>query len=190
MKRTVNFAVKIFGLNAAAMIAALFLVPVYAGFWSDKAFFQWFMTSCFLLALAILIWIPAGNTGVKDYMHDEIMEKNQNTQEKCWFRPANGFLAGFLAQVPAVILIILCLFLPDQGRGTLPAILLEGWFFLYKRFMDTWPQAWLWVAAGGVAFCSAVTGLAYLNGRELRLRTKVIIARNDAKRAKKKPANR
>ena len=189
MKRTLKFALKLLGLHGGAMVASLFLVLVYGALWSSNAVFQWFMTVCIVAVLAILLWIPSTNEGVRDYMHDEILEK-RGSQEPRWFYGGKGALAGLISQLPAVALALVSLLLPAEGAGRILRLGATGWYYMFKRLMDTWPQAWIWICLGGAAFSTLIAALAYINGRELRLRTKIIIARNDAKRARKKPNNR
>lgn len=189
MKRTLKFALKLMGLHGGAMVASLFLVPVYGALWSSNAVFQWFMTVCIVAVLAILLWIPSTNEGVRDYMHDEILDK-QGSQEPRWFYGGKGALAGIISQLPAMALAFASLLLPAEGGGRILRLGATGWYYMFKRLMDTWPQAWIWICLGGAAFSTLIAALAYMNGRELRLRTKIIIARNDAKRARKKPNNR
>ena len=61
---------------------------------------------------------------------------------------------------------------------------------MFKRFFDTWPNAWMLIATGGSLLVALSSTLGYLRGKEMRVRTKIVIARNDAKRIKKKPHNR
>ena len=187
MKRILNYALKMFGLHFGGMVAALFLVPVYGAMWSNNAIFQWAMTVCIIAILAILLWIPSADIGVKDYMHDELLDKNLKTDEPRWFHPAKGLLGGLISQVPALVLLLVCVLLPESGFAKM---LVQGWYYMFKKLMDTWPNLWVLICLGGGLFSMAVCALGYLQGREMRLRTKIIIARNDAKRARKKPNNR
>ena len=184
MKRRMKLALRVFGLHAGGMVAALFLVPVYGSLWSDNAVFQWLMTVCIIAVLAILLFLPIADQGVKDYMHDEIAQKNA-TGEAPWFAPANGLVAGILSQVPALVLLAGSLLLPEAAGGRFLWLPVRGWYFMFSKLMDTWPGARIWICLGGAAFTTLISALSYLRGRELRLRTKIIIARNDAKHERK-----
>ena len=182
MKRVLNYALKMFGLHFGAMVAALFLVPVYGAMWSDNAIFQWGMAICIMAILGILLWIPSADNGVKDYMHDELLEKNLKMDEPRWFFAAKGLVGGLISQVPGLVMLLLAV---TTGNG-FAKTLAQGWYYMFKKLMDTWPELWAVICLGGAIFAMGICALGYLQGREMRLRTKIIIARNDAKRERQK----
>jgi Na+/melibiose symporter-like transporter len=176
------------GSHAIVTVASIFLVPVYASLWSDNKYFQWFMTACIVAILVIAIWIPSVNAGIRDFMHDEIVDKNHSDEKKI-YSAGSALAAGILSQVPALILLALC-FVPHVNFLYPPEFIVRGWYFMFKRFFDTWPNAWMLIASGGALLVALSSTLGYLRGKEMRIRTKIVIARNDAKRIKKKPHNR
>ena len=178
MKRTLKYALTMFGLHFGGMVAALFLVPVYGAMWSNNAIFQWAMTLCIIAILAILLWIPSADIGVKDYMHDELLEKNLKSDEPRWFYAAKGLVGGLISQAPALLLLLLAVLMPESGFFK---TMVQGWYYMFKKLMDTWPNLWALICLGGGLFSTAVCALGYIQGSEMRLRTKIIIERNDAK---------
>ena len=79
--------------------------------------------------------------------HDEILEK-QGSQEPRWFYGGKGALAGLISQLPAVALALVSLLLPAEGAGRILRLGATGWYYMFKRLMDTWPQAWIWILPG------------------------------------------
>ena len=76
MKKTVRFTLQLAGTYLIIIAVAFFIVPIYNGWWSDNDVFQWAMTAVLLFAVSIPLWIGAANEGIRDCMHDEIVEKN------------------------------------------------------------------------------------------------------------------
>ncbi len=186
MKRILRFALQQFGLHAGGMVAALFLIFTCGSLWPNVGVYQWFVTACAIFILVILLFIPATNWGIRDHMHDELLDRHGSDDER-FFHEWNGFLAGFLGQIPALLFLLFAVLLP--GIGERLSLVPKAWYFMFSRFFNYLGWPYIPVCLFGALFSAAVTGLAYLRGREMRIRTKMIIARNDRKRERqqKKP---
>ena len=176
MKRLLLSALKLLGLYVFTLFFCLLLVPSFMNFWPDVAAFQWISFASIVLAVNLVIWYPMVNQGVKDYMHDELAAQRGEAR---LFHPGFGFLAGLLSQLPAVVLLVLSLANPSLSR------LLGYWQYMFARLWKSVPDLWVLWGVIGILLPTAVCGLAYLYGKELRLRTKIVIQRSKEKRQQK-----
>jgi len=178
MKRLLLTALKLLGLYVFTLFFCLLLVPSFLNFWPNVAAFQWISFVSIVVAVNLVLWYPMVNQGVKEFMHDETADQRG---EAHLFHPGFGFVAGLLSQLPATVLLILSLVNPSLSKY------LGYWQRMFARLWTSFPDLWMLWGVLGIVIPTAVCGLAYLYGKEMRLRTKIVIQRSKEKRQQQKP---
>lgn len=184
-KKLAILALRLITLN----FVSIFIVGIVISW--DNEIYRWIVNGIFTVVLFAFVWADASSTGQKDVQKDKIINRKvteegyvpKGSEGKSfvkWF----GFAAGILAQVPVMLLIIVALFFKDDVNIILIA-LARAWFMSYSQLVKSLESLVPYILFVFPVIFALVAGFGYLNGPAQQKRLEVIIARNNAKKAKR-----
>lgn len=184
-KRLLSFSLKLLFLNVVAVFIGIFVMFPVASLWKNDVF-EWFVSLLFAFLWFLFIWMDSGNLAQKNIQRDKII--NRKVQEEAYvprgdegrfYATWHGFLAGFLSQLPALILIIVTFFIDGLDW------IVKGWYVIFFKSYNAFENALPYLYLAYPILLACVSGVAYLNGPALQRRLETIIERNKAKKARR-----
>ena len=178
-----SFALNLLGIDLMAMLIFYLAVISLVGI-SEHEAWQWAVTGISTLILWGLVWMVSASRGKKDVDNDALYEKrkaiNPNLMVDKYYEGWKGFVAGIMAKTPAIILLIVHLFIKDNG---ITDMILRLYFGVHFKAISLWGPAPLAIVSYILLF-SVVCGLAYRTGPAQRQKVLTIIKRNQEKQLK------
>lgn len=182
------FALKILGMYGAVVLINVLVFLSLSSMFNSNSVWQWFLTSFVTIMVYLLIWLTCASRGKGDVDIDALNKKrleiNPNAVFSSQYVPYNGFLAGLIAMIPALILIII----KAITNNGIVDIILRLVFSMQSKPIELWgssplaPLMYLFLAALFILVC----GLAYMTGPNQKAKILTIIKRNEAKLKMKK----
>ncbi len=189
-KRLAKFAFKLLSVHALMTLLTFFIMPGLFGI-STNAVYLWCITAFFAAGLWLLVWYDAANAGQKDVQKDKIiarrMEQDENYvpqgEDGKLYQSWMGFVAGFLAELPALLLTVVALVSAGQLQDIL-TLALAIWNVPYQQVLNTLSglQPALFLVFPVVY--ALVAGFGYRSGPAKQRRTETIIERGKNRKAR------
>lgn len=177
---TGKLGLKLIGTHAIMSIVEFFLMIPLMGLWENNQIYQWAIGLIFILIFWLIIYADLNYISQTDIKRD-------------LFWKAKGFVAGLIASIPAIILLIVTLVIEGslaEGTPNFAEIGLRIWLAPYTKvfvsFQDLMPQ----LTILPIILLPIVSGISYLDGPRKRDKILNAIAESDAMRAEKSKVDR
>ncbi len=163
-------------------IDLLVTVGLLGVFKEENLAWNWFVQFLALLIFVFVTYLFAGGEGKRDIMVDSANEKRAERHEgfvsEIKYDERKGFLAGALAQAPAVILFIV--WVSTGSNQNIISILLNLFYSPFFQIKDSLGFNFLSLIIIILLF-AGTTGLSYLSAKSYRKKILTIIKRNEEK---------
>ncbi len=176
-------SVKLFLIYLGAIfINILVSIGLLGIFKEENLAWNWFIQALALLITGFILYIFSGGDGKRDIMADSANEKRAERYDgfvsEKKYDERKGFLAGLIAQSPAVILFIVWAITGSQ-QNAVPILLNLYYspFFQIKQALGLNVLSLIAI----VAIFVSITGLSYLSAKSYRKKILTIIKRNEEK---------
>ena len=192
-KRILTMALRMLSSNVLVMLIGLFLLASLSTFLTDVAIYQWAITAVFAVLMWVILWLDTSGQGQKDVQKDKILKRRQALpdyspapEDELRYFPWLGFAAGFAAQLPVVLLVLVAgFFSRDSVVYIVINVLLRSWNIMYLQVFTALEGAQPWVFLLFPVIFSLVAGLGYRTGPSQQARMEVIIERNKTRAARR-----
>ncbi|HHT65772.1 MAG TPA: hypothetical protein GX017_06750 [Clostridiales bacterium] len=147
-------------------ILQLLLSGFLFGIFPDSQFYQWLIGLLNIIIFCVVIYADASSYG-------------QNDLKRGTFRKSKGFLSGFIASIPGLILYILAVSMPSVAWFT---VILRIWLIPFVKLIVTFEKYSPDILIVFLALFPLITGFSYLDGIRRREKVKKAIEKKEAMR--------